>query len=393
MQAEMQHRRAVVQRHVASGVEAFQVNLRPKPGGRPLPPDVQAKMEAALGGDFSGVRVHVGHGAPRIGAIAFTWGSDIHFAPGLYQPNTHDGQKLLAHELTHVLQQRAGRVRNPFGGGVAVVQDRALEAEADMAASRLITLPRRARVHSSPTSVIHGTTEVSLQRMTSRTLSLKRIGLTTKTAAMHPEVLSARLRTAIGVPQRSVRGIQNLITRKPSRAVTQRKSSSNTVQMDRTLSNGTTVLRIQKKCYEKHIGQPSQYLDSAVVAFRGSNTYFPLLWGEDDIQDAVAIAYERVANWTPTPSDPANKEDGVASAQITKGHTTLDVQINIRRLTGQDHVISAWPTKLQPHIVVADLDAHDQYLQQQYYAQQQFYAQQQYYGQQYYGQYPPPGGQ
>jgi hypothetical protein len=38
---------------------------------------------------------------------------------------------LLAHELVHVVQQRAGRVSNPFGGGVAVVQDQALEAEAD----------------------------------------------------------------------------------------------------------------------------------------------------------------------------------------------------------------------------------------------------------------------
>jgi ribosomal protein S18 acetylase RimI-like enzyme len=113
------------------GIDAFQVDLRPKSGGWPLPRDVQAKMEAALGANFSDVRVHVGPEASAIGAIAFTWGSDLHFAPGQYNPHTPHGQFLLGHELTHVVQQRAGRVANPFGAGVAVVQDQALEAEAD----------------------------------------------------------------------------------------------------------------------------------------------------------------------------------------------------------------------------------------------------------------------
>lgn len=113
------------------GMEAFQVDLRPRSGGWPLPRDVQDKMEAALGANFSDVRVYVGPEASAIGAIAFTWGSDIHFSPGQYNPHTPQGQFLLGHELTHVIQQRAGRVPNPFGNGVAVVQDHALEAEAD----------------------------------------------------------------------------------------------------------------------------------------------------------------------------------------------------------------------------------------------------------------------
>jgi hypothetical protein len=100
-------------------------------GGRSLPDGVRGKMEAALGADFSAVRVHVGPQAERIGAVAFTMGSDIYFAPGRFQPNTVQGQQLLGHELAHVVQQRQGRVRNPMGSGVAVVQDRALEAEAD----------------------------------------------------------------------------------------------------------------------------------------------------------------------------------------------------------------------------------------------------------------------
>ncbi len=113
------------------GVDAFPVNLTRKSGGFPLPREVQAKLESALGSSFGDVRVHVGPEAAAIGAIAFTWGSDIHFAPGQYNPHTQQGQMLLAHELVHVVQQRAGRVANPFGSGVAVVQDQTLEAEAD----------------------------------------------------------------------------------------------------------------------------------------------------------------------------------------------------------------------------------------------------------------------
>jgi hypothetical protein len=60
-------------------------------GGRLLPEAVHGKMEATLGADFSNVRVHIGPQAERIGAIAFTLGSDIYFAPGRFQPDTAHG--------------------------------------------------------------------------------------------------------------------------------------------------------------------------------------------------------------------------------------------------------------------------------------------------------------
>jgi ribosomal protein S18 acetylase RimI-like enzyme len=105
-------------------------------GGQPLPAPVREKMESFFGTSFADVRVHVGNQAPSIGAMAFTHGSNLYFAPGQYNPNSAHGQKLLGHELTHVLQQRAGRVKNPFGSGVAVVQDHGLEAEADRMGQR-----------------------------------------------------------------------------------------------------------------------------------------------------------------------------------------------------------------------------------------------------------------
>jgi hypothetical protein len=134
----------VVQRHGGNGnfdIDPVRLGLA-RSGGAPLPTALLAKMEAAFGADFSSVRVHVGPQAARIGAIAFTTGNDLYFAPGRYQPDSVQGQQLIGHELAHVIQQRQGRVR-ASGNGVAVVQDHALEAEADR-------LGMKAAMHRAP---------------------------------------------------------------------------------------------------------------------------------------------------------------------------------------------------------------------------------------------------
>lgn len=105
-------------------------------GGMRLPDLVQRQMEAFFKADFSDVRVRVGPEAPAIGALAFTIGSTLFFAPGRYQPDAPQGRRLIGHELAHVLQQRAGRVRHPSGAGIAIVQDAALEAEAERLGTR-----------------------------------------------------------------------------------------------------------------------------------------------------------------------------------------------------------------------------------------------------------------
>lgn len=123
---------ASAQARMPAGAEAFPVDLRLGRGdGKPLPADLRNTMEAAFGADFSDVRVRVGPEASSIGALAFTVGSRIYFAQGQYNPDTLLGRMLIGHELAHVLQQRAGRVPNPFGRGLAVVKDPALENEAE----------------------------------------------------------------------------------------------------------------------------------------------------------------------------------------------------------------------------------------------------------------------
>lgn len=75
-------------------------------GGSPLPAPVRSRMEGAFGADFSDVRVHTGARAAgvnhQLGALAFTSGSDIVLGEG----SSVGDQRLLAHELTHVLQNR-----------------------------------------------------------------------------------------------------------------------------------------------------------------------------------------------------------------------------------------------------------------------------------------------
>ena len=82
---------------------------RARGGGSPIEPGVRASMEQGFGADFSRVRVHDDPGADQLNramqARAFTTGSDIFFSSGTYQPRSRSGQQLLAHELTHVVQQ------------------------------------------------------------------------------------------------------------------------------------------------------------------------------------------------------------------------------------------------------------------------------------------------
>ena len=99
-------------------------------GGAALPDPVRQRMESSFGADFADVRVHQGGEAAQLGAAAYTQGNDLHFAPGRYDPGSAAGQELLGHELTHVVQQRAGRVAVQ-GKDAPINDDPALEREAD----------------------------------------------------------------------------------------------------------------------------------------------------------------------------------------------------------------------------------------------------------------------
>jgi len=83
--------------------------------GRPLPRALRRRLELRLGDDLAGVRIHTDAEAAalcrRVGALAFTVGRNIYFAQGAWDPGSEAGIELLAHELTHVIQQRSGAPR------------------------------------------------------------------------------------------------------------------------------------------------------------------------------------------------------------------------------------------------------------------------------------------
>ncbi|WP_116210017.1 DUF4157 domain-containing protein [Streptomyces olivoreticuli] len=116
-------------------------------GGRALDAGTRADMEARLGADFSDVRVHTdgaAHESARdVGARAYTVGNDVVFQRDAYDPSSHEGRTTLAHELTHVIQQRSGPVEGteaPGGIRVSDPSDR-FEREAAANAERVMAQP------------------------------------------------------------------------------------------------------------------------------------------------------------------------------------------------------------------------------------------------------------
>ncbi|HWI66354.1 MAG TPA: DUF4157 domain-containing protein [Symbiobacteriaceae bacterium] len=92
-----------------------------------------APMERTLGADLSDVRIHPSSSkASEVGALAYTQGSEVHFAPGQFNPESRSGRQLLGHELAHVVQQREGRVQPSTQlKGLPLNDDPQLEKEAD----------------------------------------------------------------------------------------------------------------------------------------------------------------------------------------------------------------------------------------------------------------------
>ncbi len=103
--------------------------------GQPLDSAIQAKMSSATGHDFSEVKVHTSPESAdlsqQIGAVAFTTGNDIFFNKGAYDPQSTHGQELLAHELTHVVQQSSGVVGGPGGAMTVNEPGDSFEQQAD----------------------------------------------------------------------------------------------------------------------------------------------------------------------------------------------------------------------------------------------------------------------
>jgi hypothetical protein len=147
-----------LQRAAGNGAVSSMVDDEPSPvhdvitsGGRPLEPDVRADMEGRLGADFGDVKVHDDAAAHRsaqaVNAHAYTVGSNVVFQRDRYDPGSDAGRVMLAHELTHVVQQRSGPVDGtPTAGGIKVSHPSDhFEREAAANAERVMSAPAPAQ--------------------------------------------------------------------------------------------------------------------------------------------------------------------------------------------------------------------------------------------------------
>lgn len=131
--------------------------------GQPLDAMTRAYMEPRFGHDFSAVRVHTdsraGESARAVNALAYTVGNHIAFDTGRYRPGTGDGRALLAHELTHVVQQaHSGHIAGAETPHALEETNSAAELEADRVGSGGATSGAPIEVrHSSPASVARQT--------------------------------------------------------------------------------------------------------------------------------------------------------------------------------------------------------------------------------------------
>ncbi len=116
-------------------------------GGRPLDEPVRTDMESRLGADFGDVRVHTGDAAhasaASVQAHAYTVGSNVVFQRDRFDTSSTEGRTMLAHELTHVVQQRSGPVDGTATGNGVSVSDPSdrFEREAAANADRAISAP------------------------------------------------------------------------------------------------------------------------------------------------------------------------------------------------------------------------------------------------------------
>lgn len=116
-----------------------------KGGGMPLDESTRATMESSFGQDFSDVRIHTdskaSESAEAVGANAYTVGNDVVFRSGHFDASSPTGQRTIAHELTHVVQQRSGPVDGTDApGGIRLSDpDDRFERAADTTADQVLS--------------------------------------------------------------------------------------------------------------------------------------------------------------------------------------------------------------------------------------------------------------
>jgi hypothetical protein len=179
--------------------------------GQPLDHALLRKLSTALNHDFSGVRIHAGPKAEefnrRLGASAFTVGSDIFFGRDAYDPETREGLRLIAHELVHVRQQSAGHVEAQRAGFTVLPSNDPSEAEADIVAMAVLNAEETSQQidftprHTHPFARVVQRNAVLIQAANNQVHQLTEEGAELKPRNCHEAVLGWLL-TSLNYPRR-----------------------------------------------------------------------------------------------------------------------------------------------------------------------------------------------
>jgi hypothetical protein len=120
-------------------------------GGSPMPKELRTDMESRLGHDFSDVKIHTDaaadHSARSVSAHAYTVGNNVVFQRDKYDPSSTEGKTMLAHELTHVVQQRSGPVDGSDAPGGIKVSDPSDRFEREAASTAEVAMSASSGAH------------------------------------------------------------------------------------------------------------------------------------------------------------------------------------------------------------------------------------------------------
>lgn len=250
----------------------------PSGGGNPLPGGVKSKMEGKLGADLSAVKVHTGGDSEKasedLNAKAFTVGDDVHFGSGQFDPSSKEGEKLLAHELTHVVQGQKGGVQRkeesddaegPDGEAMEVSEpDEPAEKEADEVSEKVVegdnandekeapseaaasTVHRSAKqVVQSVGSKIHRVSNADKAKI--KELAEKDAKTLLEAAAKNEEAITSSMQSIAGANGGTLKGLEHRLKELDSMA---RKITDRAIErMERY--DKTTVEKAVKKAVEK----------------------------------------------------------------------------------------------------------------------------------------------
>lgn len=171
--------------------------------GNPLPEAIGRHLEQGLNHDLSRVRIHDDAEADKlakgVNALAFTTGTDIFFRSGHFNPNTQSGLELLAHEVTHTVQQSQGRV------GTGIDPDAGLEGEARAMGAKLAQVMPSLKTVMPPVPHLHGS---HAPGMYTKAAALGRAQQGAVTATLHRPFQALGLQRQVPTVQRSFLGDQ-----------------------------------------------------------------------------------------------------------------------------------------------------------------------------------------